>query len=51
MSKTLIHQYRRDLESRKRYGGSNNENSICYAFTTLLNRLLQKLNFLWLKLL
>ncbi|WP_330204082.1 hypothetical protein [Cyanobacterium sp. Dongsha4] len=37
MSKTLIHQYRRDLESRKRYGGSSNESSIRYAFATLLN--------------
>ncbi|WP_017293872.1 type ISP restriction/modification enzyme [Geminocystis herdmanii] len=37
MSKTLIHQYRRDLESRKIYGGSNNEGSIRYAFATLLN--------------
>jgi predicted helicase len=37
MSKTLINQYRRDLETRKRYGGSRNEGSIRYAFATLLN--------------
>lgn len=46
MSKTLIHQYRRDLESRKIYGGSNNESSIRYAFATLLNGYCKPKNFL-----
>ncbi|MGI0481977.1 type ISP restriction/modification enzyme [Geminocystis sp. CENA526] len=46
MSKTLIHQYRRDLESRKRYGGSSNESSIRYAFATLLNGYCKPKDFL-----
>ncbi|MBD2395131.1 N-6 DNA methylase [Cyanobacterium aponinum FACHB-4101] len=46
MSKTLIHQYRRDLESRKRYGGSRNESSIRYAFATLLNGYCKPKDFL-----
>jgi hypothetical protein len=37
MSCILINQYRKELESRKRYGGSNNEGSIRYAFASLLN--------------
>ncbi|WP_373480826.1 N-6 DNA methylase [Geminocystis sp.] len=46
MSKTLIHQYRRDLETRKRYGGSSNEGSIRYAFATLLNGYCKPKDFL-----
>jgi predicted helicase len=37
MSNILINQYRRDLETRKRYGGSHNEGAIRSAFATLLN--------------
>ncbi|MGY6528781.1 MAG: type ISP restriction/modification enzyme [Cyanobacterium sp.] len=37
MSRILINQYRKELENRKRYGGSSNEGSIRYAFATLLN--------------
>jgi len=46
MSKTLIHQYRRDLENRKKYGGSSNEGSIRYAFATLLNGYCKPKDFL-----
>ncbi|WP_017292566.1 type ISP restriction/modification enzyme [Geminocystis herdmanii] len=37
MSRLLINQYRKELETRKRYGGSSNEGAIRYAFATLLN--------------
>ncbi|MBF2057606.1 MAG: DUF559 domain-containing protein [Cyanobacterium sp. T60_A2020_053] len=37
MSRLLINQYRKELETRKRYGGSSNEGSIRYAFANLLN--------------
>jgi hypothetical protein len=37
MSRLLINEYRKELETRKRYGGSNNEAAIRYAFATLLN--------------
>jgi len=45
MSKILINQYRRDLETRKRYGGSHNEGAIRYAFATLLNGYCQPRDF------
>jgi predicted helicase len=46
MSKTLINQYRRDLESRIRYGGSRNESSVRFAFATLLNGYCKPRNFI-----
>lgn len=46
MSKTLINQYRRDLETRKIYGGSNNKVAIAYAFATLLNSYCKTKDFL-----
>jgi Type ISP C-terminal specificity domain len=46
MSRLLINQYRQQLETRKRYGGSNNEGAIRYAFATLLNSYCQPRDFI-----
>jgi predicted helicase len=46
MSKTLIGKYRRDLETRIRYGGSRNESSVTFAFATLLNGYCKPRNFI-----
>jgi hypothetical protein len=45
MSRILISQYRRDLETRKRFSGSHNENSLRFAFANLLNSYCKSRNF------
>ena len=46
MANVLINQYRRDLETRIRYGGSRNESSVRFAFATLLNGYCKPRNFI-----